>query len=145
MSNLDKQTEITLEAATFRRLVSHLRTRPDVQNGDLMKVAGFCRECLSSWFEDAATELGVPVSKADVRALVYGTDEGLELDKHWSIPVSDKHPERCTLDAHCQEHQHGPGCGHEAVQHGDHVDYLVDGRLHHIHGGHCDDHGAIAL
>ncbi|MDO4795919.1 MAG: hypothetical protein Q4A28_08295 [Brachymonas sp.] len=41
------------------------------------------------------------------------------------------------------EHQHGPGCGHETVPHGDHIDYLVDGHLHHPHGDHCDDHGPI--
>ncbi|WP_192881783.1 hypothetical protein [Haemophilus haemolyticus] len=43
------------------------------------------------------------------------------------------------------EHQHGAGCGHEAVPHGDHIDYLVNGRLHHQHGDHCDDHGAVSV
>jgi hypothetical protein len=38
---------------------------------------------------------------------------------------------------------HGPGCGHEAIKHGDHIDYIVDGRLHHQHGDHCDDHGPL--
>ena len=46
---------------------------------------------------------------------------------------------------HEKGHQHGPGCGHEAVPHGDHVDYLVDGHLHHAHGDHCDDHGPVQL
>ena len=45
--------------------------------------------------------------------------------------------------AHDKAHRHGPGCGHEAVPHGDHVDYLVDGHLHHPHGDHCDDHGKV--
>lgn len=45
---------------------------------------------------------------------------------------------------HDAAHRHGPGCGHEAVPHGDHVDYLVAGHLHHPHSGHCDDHGALA-
>lgn len=46
---------------------------------------------------------------------------------------------------HDRNHQHGPGCGHEAVPHGDHVDYLVNGSLHHPHGDHCDDHGKVDL
>jgi hypothetical protein len=46
---------------------------------------------------------------------------------------------------HDKGHRHGPGCGHEAVPHGDHVDYLVDGHLHHPHGDHCDDHGKVHL
>lgn len=49
----------------------------------------------------------------------------------------------CTTHAN-HSHVHGPGCGHEAVPHGDHVDYLVDGHLHHPHGGHCDHHGMLA-
>ena len=43
------------------------------------------------------------------------------------------------------DHRHGPGCGHEAIPHGDHVDYLVDGHLHHPHDGHCDDHGKVEV
>ena len=61
-----------------------------------------------------------------------------------SIPVGDKNPVNCTPEVHCT-HKHGPNCGHEAVPHGDHVDYLVDGRLHHPHGDHCDDHGPLQL
>ncbi len=59
------------------------------------------------------------------------------------IEVSATNPVRCTKDHHADGHRHGPGCGHEAVPHGDHVDYLVDGRLHHPHGDHCDDHGPL--
>ena len=62
-----------------------------------------------------------------------------------TIPVSDTNPHECTPDHECEhhdaEHEHGPDCGHEAVQHGDHVDYVVGGHLHHPHGDHCDDHG----
>src|SRR5271166_6002614 len=61
------------------------------------------------------------------------------------IEVSDQNPDRCNHDASCGAHRHGPGCGHEAVPHGDHVDYLVGGRLHHPHGNHCDDHGPLPL
>jgi hypothetical protein len=54
-------------------------------------------------------------------------------------------PAHCTPNVRCTGHIHGPGCGHEAVPHGDHVDYLVNGRLHHPHEGHCDDHGSVQL
>jgi hypothetical protein len=60
------------------------------------------------------------------------------------IEVSDTNPVRCTPETRCS-HTHGPGCGHEQVPHGDHIDYLVDGRLHHPHDGHCDDHGPVAF
>jgi hypothetical protein len=58
-------------------------------------------------------------------------------------------PDGCTPDhassGHAEDHQHGPDCGHEAVQHGDHVDYLVEGQLHHPHGDHCDNHGPLEV
>lgn len=64
-----------------------------------------------------------------------------------AIEVTKTNPADCTpahaCDGHPASHVHGPGCGHEAVPHGDHVDYLVDGHLHHPHGGHCDDHGPL--
>jgi uncharacterized protein len=66
----DKQTE--LEAAAFRRLVSHLRERTDVQNIDLMNLAGFCRNCLSNWFREAAEADGLAVSKEESREIIYG-------------------------------------------------------------------------
>src|SRR5580704_10925438 len=50
-----------------------------------------------------------------------------------------------TPEIRCSGHEHGPNCGHEAVPHGDHIDYLVNGRLHHPHGDHCDDHGPVQL
>ena len=61
------------------------------------------------------------------------------------IEVSDKNPDSCNKAHRCEGsgHQHGPNCGHERVPHGDHYDYLVDGRLHHVHGDHCDDHGEV--
>lgn len=66
----DQQTE--LEAAAFRRLVSHLRNRPEVQNIDLMNLAGFCRNCLSNWYLDAAKETGIDLTKDESREIVYG-------------------------------------------------------------------------
>ena len=65
-------TKTELEAAAFRRLVSHLQERTDVKNIDLMNLAGFCRNCLSKWYAEAASESGVELSKDDARELVYG-------------------------------------------------------------------------
>jgi hypothetical protein len=61
------------------------------------------------------------------------------------LEVSDRNPEGCHPLDGCKDHVHGPGCGHEAVPHGDHIDYIVDGRLHHPHGDHCDDHGPVEV
>lgn len=69
---MDDTTKTELEAAAFRRLVSHLRERSDVQNIDLMNLAGFCRNCLSNWYAEAAEAAGVEVSKAEAREHVYG-------------------------------------------------------------------------
>ncbi|MEM7165547.1 MAG: hypothetical protein AAF581_08785 [Planctomycetota bacterium] len=64
------------------------------------------------------------------------------------LEVSATNPDACTPSHRCTGHEdghvHGPGCGHEAVPHGDHTDYLVDGHLHHPHGDHCDDHGPLS-
>jgi uncharacterized protein len=69
---MDDQTRIALEAATFRRLVQHLREHADVQNIDLMNLAGFCRNCLSKWYRAAAEERGLAVSDPEAREIVYG-------------------------------------------------------------------------
>ncbi|MGF1649925.1 MAG: DUF1244 domain-containing protein [Hyphomicrobiaceae bacterium] len=68
----DEETRRDLEAAAFRRLVSHLRTRTDVQNIDLMTLAGFCRNCLSNWYQEAASERGLDLDKDAARELIYG-------------------------------------------------------------------------
>ena len=68
----DEKTQTELEAAAFRRLLAHLRDRSDVQNIDMMNLAGFCRNCLSNWFEDAARERGVEVAREEARTMVYG-------------------------------------------------------------------------
>ena len=70
--NSDPKNEIELEAAAFRRLVRHLRDRCDVQNIDLMNLAGFCRNCLSNWYEEEAKTRGLSVSRAEAREKVYG-------------------------------------------------------------------------
>jgi uncharacterized protein len=72
MTDLTSDQKIALEAAAFRRLVSHLRERPEVQNIDLMNLAGFCRNCLSNWYLDAAREQGLHVTKDQSREMVYG-------------------------------------------------------------------------
>ena len=69
---IDDKTRTELEAAAFRRLVEHLRTRTDVQNIDLMNLAGFCRNCLSNWMKEAADAKGVAISKDESREAVYG-------------------------------------------------------------------------
>jgi hypothetical protein len=69
---LDDKTRTELEAAVYRRLVEHLRARTDVQNIDLMNLAGFCRNCLSNWMKDAADANGVAMSKEQSREIVYG-------------------------------------------------------------------------
>jgi hypothetical protein len=69
---IDDKTRTELEAAAFRRLVQHLRERTDVQNIDLMNLAGFCRNCLSNWLKDAADAQGTALSKDESREAVYG-------------------------------------------------------------------------
>jgi hypothetical protein len=72
MTDIDRETATQLEAAAFRRLVAHLRERTDVQNIDLMNLAGFCRNCLSNWYQEAAAERGLDLDKDAARQIVYG-------------------------------------------------------------------------
>jgi hypothetical protein len=72
MREIDDRTRTELEAAAFRRLAAHLRARTDVQNIDLMDLAGFCRNCLSNWYAEAAEASGVDLSKDEAREIVYG-------------------------------------------------------------------------
>jgi len=69
---MDDRQRTEIEAAAFRRLVEHLQERTDVQNIDLMELAGFCRNCMSRWYLEAADERGVPLSKDEARKIVYG-------------------------------------------------------------------------
>ena len=70
--SIDNKTRTELEAAAFRRLVGHLRERTDVQNVDLMNLAGFCRNCLSNWLKEAADAQGTPMTRDESREAVYG-------------------------------------------------------------------------
>ena len=72
MQDFDPETRTALEAAAFRRLVQHLRERSDVQNIDLMNLAGFCRNCLSRWYREAAAERGIALADPEAREIVYG-------------------------------------------------------------------------
>ncbi len=69
---MDAQTQLELEAAAFRRLRDHLQTRTDVQNIDMMNDTGFCRNCLSRWYQEAANERGIEMSKDEGREAFYG-------------------------------------------------------------------------
>jgi hypothetical protein len=72
MTKIDRALVTELEAAAFRKLVEHLRRRTDVQNIDMMNLAGFCRNCLSNWYEEAASERGLQLSKEGAREIIYG-------------------------------------------------------------------------
>ena len=72
MTDLDKATQTELEAAAFRVLRDHLAERTDVQNIDMMNLAGFCRNCLSRWYNEAAAERGIEMSKDEAREAFYG-------------------------------------------------------------------------
>jgi len=73
---------------------------------------------------------------------------GDHVDEH-TLSVGGPNPAACTPNhactSHPKDHKHGPGCGHESVMHGDHMDYIVEGHLHHHHTGHCDDHGPVRV
>ncbi len=69
---MDSQTQTELEAAAFRAMRDHLRARPDVQNIDMMNLTGFCRNCLSRWYQEAANARGLSLTKDAAREIVYG-------------------------------------------------------------------------
>jgi hypothetical protein len=87
---IDEKTKTELEAAAFRRLVAHLRARTDVQNIDMMNLAGFCRNCLSNWMKDAADERNVAMTKDESRELVYGMSYDEWKLKHQSEATPDQ-------------------------------------------------------
>jgi hypothetical protein len=87
---IDDATRTELEAAAFRTLVQHLRTRTDVQNIDLMNLAGFCRNCLSNWLKDAADAKGVALSKDESREAVYGMSYDEWKAKHQKEDSADQ-------------------------------------------------------
>jgi len=69
---MDKNKEIKIEAAVYKKMIKHLQEHSDVQNIDIMNTAGFCRNCLSRWYEESSSEIGESVSKEEAREKVYG-------------------------------------------------------------------------
>ena len=90
MKTFDPQTTLELEAAAYRRLVQHLRGRTDVQNIDMMNLAGFCRNCLSNWMADAAKDKGLALTKDEAREIVYGEPYKDWQAKHQKEAEADK-------------------------------------------------------
>lgn len=90
MDNLSEEQKRDFEAAAFRRLLAHLRERSDVQNIDLMNLAGFCRNCLSNWYGDAAGKAGIALSKDASREIVYGMPYEEWRRKHQSEASADE-------------------------------------------------------
>ena len=89
MTDIPEDLRDRLDAAAFRRLLSHLDNNKDVQNIDLMILANFCRNCLGDWYRDAAAEHGLDISKDDARARVYGMPYAEWKEKH-QRPVSEE-------------------------------------------------------
>lgn len=82
MTDLTREQQTEFEAAAFRRLIGHLRERSDVQNIDLMNLAGFCRNCLSDWYREAANAAGAPLEKDEAREIVYGMPYAVWRERH---------------------------------------------------------------
>ena len=99
---MDDKLKTELEAAAFRRLVEHLRARTDVQNIDMMNLAGFCRNCLSNWMAEAASAKGLAMSKDEARELVYGMPY-----KEWQAKYQkEASPESVASFEKSKPHQH---------------------------------------
>jgi len=87
---MDDQTRTNLEAAAWRSFIGHLQKRTDVQNIDLMNLSGFCRNCLSNWYRDAATEKGLTLSKDQSREIIYGEPYAEWRDKYQTEANADQ-------------------------------------------------------
>ncbi|MEX0809935.1 MAG: DUF1244 domain-containing protein [Dongiaceae bacterium] len=106
---MDKKTQTELEAAAFRRLVAHLRERTDVQNLDLMNLAGFCRNCLSKWYLAAAQEQSVALTDPQAREIVYGMPYEEWKKKHQTEiadPAKQKLAADLAADLKAKPHRH---------------------------------------
>lgn len=102
MTKIDRALVTELEAAAFRKLVEHLRRRTDVQNIDMMNLAGFCRNCLSNWYEEAASERGLQLGKEGAREVIYGMPY-----KEWQARHQrDATPEQKAVFASSKPHDH---------------------------------------
>ena len=97
---IDERTQVELEAAAFRTLVEHFRAHPEVQNIDLMNLAGFCRNCLSKWYRAAAEERGIDLSYDQAREIVYGMPYGEWKAKHQSEATAEQRAAFAAREAH---------------------------------------------
>ncbi len=104
---IDERTRIELEAAAFRTLVEHLRKRTDVQNIDLMNLAGFCRNCLAKWYAAAAAERGLALDYEAAREIVYGMPYEEWKARHQKEASPEQ--QRAFEQAYAQTHGHPPG------------------------------------
>ena len=98
---MDKAVKTELEAAAFRRLVAHLQERTDVQNIDMMNLAGFCRNCMSRWYRQAAEASGIDMDEAEARKIVYGMEYADWKAKHQTKAT----PEQKALYAKTHNHE----------------------------------------
>jgi uncharacterized protein len=98
---IDPKLEIELQAAVYRRLRNHLMSRSDVQNIDLMNLAGFCRNCLANWYQDAAAEQGVILDKPAARQIIYGEPYADWQAKHQSEATATQ---KAAFDAAAKTH-----------------------------------------
>lgn len=102
MTKIDRNLEAELEAATLRKLIAHLRKRTDVQNIDLMNLSGFCRNCLANWYQEAAAERGLELTKDGAREVIYGMPYKEWQQKH----QKDASPEAKAAFARSKPHEH---------------------------------------
>jgi len=102
--NIDPQTQLELEAAAYRRMRDHLQARTDVQNIDMMNLAGFCRNCLSRWYMEAANEKGLELDKSGAREIVYGMPYDEWTGKYQPEASDEK---KAKFDAVMASDQHG--------------------------------------
>ena len=101
---MNESTRLEIEAAVFRRLVQHLRARTDVQNIDLMILAGFCRNCLGDWYKEAAAEKGIALDKDEAREIVYGMKQ-TEWKERFQKETTPE--QKAAFEAAQKTHSHG--------------------------------------
>ena len=98
---MDKAIQTKLEAAAFRRLVAHLQERTDVQNIDMMNLTGFCRNCMSRWYREAAEADGIGLSDPEARKTIYGMDYAVWKDAY----QTEASPEQLAKMKHSHDHE----------------------------------------
>ena len=102
MKAIDQKMQSELESAVLRRLIEHLRRRSEVQNIDLMNLAGFCRNCLANWYEDAAKARGIEVARSQAREFIYGMPYEEWKAKHQREATSEQ---KSKLEAAHRDHE----------------------------------------